>query len=301
VSTDNPNSRWDNRALLGGLMVLVSALMFAAIGALVKFVSVSLSTEMTVFARNAMALFFFLPWLFARAGLRGLGTTRWPLHLLRSAAGLGAMYCFYHALGRLRLADAVLLHYTAPLFIPILARHWLGEPIAPRVKGAVAAGFVGIVLILKPGFGIFQAAGLIGLASGVLTAVAMTTIRRLSATEPTARIIFYFTTLSSMASSVPLAWAWETPAPGLLGALVAMGLLAIAAQFFMTKGYSLAPAGQLAPFGFGNVVFAALLGWLIWGETLDGVTLIGAVLTCSAGVIATYQGGRPAGPQVPPG
>ena len=75
----------------------------------------------------------------------------------------------------------------------------------------------------------------------------------------------------------------------MLWALCIMGVLAVMAQMCLTKGYSLAPAGQVGPFSYGNVVFAALLGWLIWDETLDGLTIVGAVLTCLAGIIATYQ------------
>jgi len=82
----------------------------------------------------------------------------------------------------------------------------------------------------------------------------------------------------------------------ILWALCVMGVLAIMAQMCLTKGYSLAPAGQVGPFNYGNVVFAAFLGWVIWGETLDGLTLAGAVLTCSAGIIATYHSERPIKP-----
>jgi drug/metabolite transporter (DMT)-like permease len=80
-----------------------------------------------------------------------------------------------------------------------------------------------------------------------------------------------------------------------------MGVLAVMAQLCLTKGYSLAPAGQVGPFSYGNVVFAALMGWLIWGETLDGLTMVGAVLTCLAGIIATYHGEQAAEPRTPGG
>jgi drug/metabolite transporter (DMT)-like permease len=214
------------------------------------------------------------------------------LHLLRSAAGLASMYCFFIAVKMMRLADAMLLSYTLPIFIPIIEWFWLKEPVSRQTKMAVIVGFIGIALILKPGSGLFQAAGLAGLASGVLAAFAMVGIRRMTVSEPVVRIVFYFTTFGTLVSSVPLAWAWETPDGHLLWALCAMGILAILAQMCLTKGYSLAPAGQVGPFNYGNVVFAALLGWLIWGETLDGLTLTGAVLTCSAGIIATYQSER---------
>lgn len=278
--------------MAGGLLVLTSALLFAGVGAIVKVAAAGLPIEVVVFFRNATAMVFFLPWLMTRQRDLNLKTGCLHLHLLRATAGLGAMYCFFIAVKMMRLADAMLLSYTLPIFIPIIEWFWLKEPVSRQTKIAVVVGFIGIALILKPGSGLFQAAGLAGLASGILAALAMVGIRRMTVSEPVARIVFYFTTFGTLVSSVPLAWSWETPGGHLLGALCVMGILAITAQMCLTKGYSLAPAGQVGPFNYGNVVFAALLGWLIWGETLDGLTLVGAVLTCSAGIIATYHSER---------
>jgi drug/metabolite transporter (DMT)-like permease len=281
-----------NRPVAGGLLVLTSALLFAGVGAIVKVAAAGLPIEVVVFFRNATAMVFFLPWLMTRRHGLSLKTGCLHLHLLRATAGLGAMYCFFIAVKMMRLADAMLLSYTLPIFIPIIEWFWLKEPVSRQTKIAVVVGFIGIALILKPGSGLFRAAGLAGLASGMLAALAMVGIRRMTVSEPVARIVFYFTTFGTLVSSVPLVWAWETPGGPLLGALCVMGVLAITAQMCLTKGYSLAPAGQVGPFNYGNVVFAALLGWLIWGETLDGLTLVGAVLTCSAGIIATYHSER---------
>jgi len=285
-----------NRPVAGGLLVLTSALLFAGVGALVKAASAELPTEVVVFFRNAVAMAFILPWLAIRHRGMSLKTSCLHLHLLRSTAGVGSMYSFFIALKLLRLADAMLLCYTLPIFVPIIERFWLKEPVSRQTKIAVIVGFLGIALVLKPGIGLFQAAGLVGLASGLLAALAIVGIRRMTVTEPVARIVFYFTTFGTLVSSVPLVWAWETPGGHLLWALGAMGILAIMAQMCLTKGYSLAPAGQVGPFNYGNVVFAAFLGWVIWGETLDGLTLVGAVLTCSAGIIATYRSEQPTNP-----
>jgi drug/metabolite transporter (DMT)-like permease len=285
-----------NRPVAGGLLVLTSALLFATVGALVKAVSADLPTEVVVFFRNAVAMAFLLPWILIRRRNLSLKTSCPHLHLLRAAAGLGAMYCFFIALKLLRLADAMLLCYTLPIFIPIIEWIWLKEPVRRQTKIAVIAGFIGIALILKPGFGLFQAAGLVGLASGLLAALSIVGIRRMTVTEPVVRIVFYFTAFGILVSAIPLAWTWQNPAGRLPGMLCVMGILAIMAQLCLTKGYSLAPAGQVGPFSYGNVIFAALLGWLIWGETLDGLTLAGAVLTCSAGIIATYHSDRPIKP-----
>jgi drug/metabolite transporter (DMT)-like permease len=289
-----------NRPVAGGLLVLTSALLFAGVGAIVKIAAADLPIEVVVFFRNSMAMVFFLPWLMMRQRNLSLRTGCFRLHLLRSTAGLGAMYCFFIAVKMMRLADAMLLSYTLPIFIPIIEWFWLKEPVSRQTKIAVMVGFIGIALILKPGSGLFQAAGLAGLASGLLAALAMVGIRRMTATEPVARIVFYFTTFGTLVSAVPLVWAWETPEGHLLWALCAMGILAIMAQMCLTKGYSLAPAGQVGPFNYGNVVFAAFLGWVIWGETMDGLTLAGAVLTCSAGIIATYHSERHIKPSVGP-
>jgi drug/metabolite transporter (DMT)-like permease len=285
-----------SRPVAGGLLVLTSALLFAGVGALVKAASADLPTEVIVFSRNAVAMAFLLPWLLIRHRHLSLKTNYPHLHLLRAAAGLGAMYCFFIALKLLRLADAMLLCYTLPIFIPIFEWFWLKEPVSRKTKIAVIVGFIGIVLVLKPGFGLFQAAGLVGLASGMLSALAIVGIRRMTVTEPVVRIVFYFTVFGTLVSAIPLAWTWENPESNMLWVLCAMGVLAVMAQMCLTKGYSLAPAGQVGPFSYGNVVFAALMGWLIWGETLDGLTIVGAVLTCSAGIIASYQSERHVNP-----
>jgi len=281
-----------SRPVAGGLLVLTSALLFAGVGALVKAASADLPSEVIVFFRNAVAMAFLLPWLLIRHRNLSLKTSCPNLHLLRAAAGLAAMYCFFIALKLLRLADAMLLCYTLPIFIPIIEWFWLKEPVSRQTKIAVLVGFIGIALVLKPGFGLFQAAGLVGLASGLLAALAIVGIRRMTVTEPVVRIVFYFTSFGTLVSAVPLAWTWQNPSGHMLGVLCFMGVLAIMAQMCLTKGYSMAPAGQVGPFNYGNVVFAALLGWLIWGETMDGLTLVGAVLTCSAGIIATYRSER---------
>jgi drug/metabolite transporter (DMT)-like permease len=144
-------------------------------------------------------------------------------------------------------------------------------------------------LILKPGLEVFQPVTIVGLAAGVLAALAMVSIRRMSTSEPTIRIVFYFTVLGTLISAVPLIWSWQSPQPRIWWLLILIGLLAAVGQILLTKGYSLAPAAQMGPFTYGNVVFATLLGWIFWGESLDAMTWVGAVLICIAGIITTRR------------
>jgi drug/metabolite transporter (DMT)-like permease len=280
---------------LGALYMIAAGLLFATMAAIVRYLSASLPNEMIVFFRSAMGLAVLFPWLWHR-GLHNLKTARPGGHLLRGLAGLGAMYCFFYAIAHLPLAEATLLNYSTPLFMPFIALWWLHEGMARRLWWGIGIGFCGIVLILKPGMGIFSPVALIGLASGVLAAVAMVGVRRLSRTEPTSRIVFYFTLVSACGSAIPLAWAWQTPPVGLWFLLIAMGALASMAQLLMTRAYSHAPAAQVGPFTYTTVVFAALAGWLGWGEVLDWVSAAGALLVMLGGAITIRFAGRRAAP-----
>ena len=285
----DPGETYRNQPIAGGLFVLGASFLFAMVGTLVKVVSVSLNNEMVVFFRNACSLIFILPWLAYSWPSGGVKTSCLRLHLLRGAAGLGAMYCFFYAIAQLRLSEAFLLASTSPLFMPLIAYMWMREQITYSAGGAIIAGFIGIVLILKPGFGIFRPAMLVALAAGALVALAMVTIRRMSFSEPAIRIVFYFTIFSTAISAGPLFWSWRLPLPEIWWLLILIGLLAAVGQLFLTKGYGMAPAARVGPLSYGNVVFATINGWIIWGEKMDLLTWVGALLVCMAGIITTRR------------
>jgi drug/metabolite transporter (DMT)-like permease len=288
-----------DRLLAGALHVLGASLMFAMMGGLVKVATAELPNAVVVFFRNFLALVILIPFFLRTTGPAALKTRHFPRHLVRSLAGLGSMYLFFYTLGRLPLAEAVLLSYTSPLFIPLVARLWIGEPLSRIVYWAVFLGFAGVVLILRPGPGMLRPAALLGLGSGVLMAVAMVSIRRMSDTEPPGRIVFYFSLLATVVSSVPLIWSWQTPTPQAMTILGGIALLAVLGQMLLTRGYSLAPAGRVGPFSYANIVFAALLGWIFWSETLTALTGLGTLLVCSAGMLIAAHGHRQTGVPVP--
>jgi len=275
----------------GALLMLASGLLFSAMGALVKHLSVQLPNEMVVFFRSAMGLLALLPWVLHR-GISQLKTKNLRGHLGRGLAGVTAMYCYFYAIAHLPLAEAVLLNYSTPLFIPFIAALWLGEQVSMRLWAAIGVGFAGIVLILKPGLGMFTPVSLIGLASGMFGALAMVSIRRLSKTEPTLRIVFYFSAVCTAVSAVPLLWRWQTPDPALWTLLILMGVLASLAQLLLTRAYSHAPAAQVGPFTYSTVVFAAAVGWIFWGEIPDLLSFGGTALVCLAGIMTIRFAGQ---------
>ncbi len=270
------------------LLVIVAALLFAIMGAMVKVASRSLPNEMVVFFRNVLGWIVLLPWVL-RGGAPTLQTRHLHLHALRAVSGLTSMYCFFYAIAHLQLANAILLNYAAPLFIPFIAALWLREPFPVALRWASVVGFIGIAFILKPDRALLDPAALVGLAAGVFTAVAFVSIRRMAATEPTTRIVFYFSTSATLISAVPLAWAWVRPEPTLWGVLVAIGMVATLAQLMLTRAYAYAPAARVGPFGYSIVLFGALIGWVLWGETPDRLSLFGALLVCCAGILTTRR------------
>lgn len=278
MNTDNP--------LRGALLVTSAALMFASMGGLVRHVSSELPNEQIVFFRNLFGLLVLLPVLWQR-GERVTLTSRHPgLHLVRSLFGLAAMYCFFYALSVLPLADAVLLNFTAPLFIPFVAMLWLGERVSRRIWAAILIGFSGVLLILRPGGDLPTLAAFIGLASGAFAAVAMVSLRKLSATEPALRVVLYYGVICTLVSAVPLLWSWQAVALESLMVLAAAGSFATLGQYLLSRGYGCAPAAQIGPFTYTSVVFAAAYGWYFWQELPGWTTAAGTLLVALAGVLA---------------
>lgn len=257
----------------------VAAAFAMAIGATcVKGASASVAGPVVVFFRAAIGLLLMLPWLI-RSGRAAIETRRFGGHVWRSVFGILSMYGYFHALGHLPLAEAVLLTYTMPLFAPFIGWLWLGERPPRRALPAALVGFVGIALIVKPGgAGLTTMAALIGALSGISAAAAMIGIRRISNTEPAPRIVFWFVALSTAITAVPLPWTWQMPdAPGWLW-LFGVGAFATGGQVLLTKAYAAAPASYVGPFTYTSVIFAGALGWAIWGEAPDLLSVGGIVL-----------------------
>ncbi|MES1926816.1 DMT family transporter [Salinisphaera sp. T31B1] len=283
----------------GAAFAMAGAASFAVMSALIKQVGPELPNPVIVFFRNLFALLALLPWLGMLTRSRPSLTTRRPgMHLLRAATGLGAMYCFFYALSDLPLASAVLLNYSQPLFLPFIAWAWIGERPPTRIYPAVLIGFLGVILILKPGLGWAGPAGLAGLAAGVLAATSMAAIRRMADTEPTVRIVLYFSVLGTVLSLLPALAVWQTPTRDQWVTLLGAGSVGTAGQLLLTQAYSLAPAAHIGSLIYTTVLFAALIGWALWNETPDLLSLLGglAVIAAALIVVVTRRSRRPDAP-----
>jgi drug/metabolite transporter (DMT)-like permease len=279
------------KPMQGAALLALSALLFSLMGVGVREVSSSVNNESVVFFRNLVGVLFFLPLILLK-GVTPLKTTRIKAHLWRTSYGLAAMYCFFYALAHLPLTDAMLFTYSAPLFTPLIAWWWLKEPLSKRILLTTGIGLVGVLLVAKPSSALLSGNTLIGMAASVLAAFAFVSIREMSDTEPAYRIVFYFALFGTLASAIPLTWAWQSLTNHELNLLLAIGLLATVSQIIMSKAYGMAPPGVIGPFAYLAIVFAGVIAWLRWGETPDLTSLIGAALIFASSLLSIARRSR---------
>ncbi|MCV2885938.1 DMT family transporter [Aestuariibacter sp. AA17] len=267
---------------------MLSEVLFAGVGALVKHLSTDLTQAQLVFFRNVFAFMFLLPWVF-RVGVSGLKTSYPGLHLFRSITGLIAMYCFFQVLANMPLAPAMMALLTAPFLVPIVARIWLKEHIS-RITGiAILVGFVGVTLVLEPDKTDFNIYIWLALICACLVAVNKCSIRKLSGTEPSARIVFYFSGIASVVSFFPMLFDWTPISTASWLALITMGLFATIGQLFMTKAFQLASPVKIGLLTYSSVIFAAILGYVFWQEPVSAGLILGTVLIIFAANMTIRQ------------
>ena len=264
-----------------------SALWFAVMSLLVKLASATMPTMQIVFGRGCVTLVLSLLVLW-RARLRPFGT-RPGLLLLRGLIGSCALVCFYAAVVHLPLAEATVIHQTAPLFTAVLAALLLDERLDARVLVAIALCLAGVLMIARPdwlfgGPAVAPAApfpwvyAFVALLGSLLSAFAYVTVRRLGRTENPLVVVFYFP-LVTVPLTAPFAipqWIWPDATGWLL--LLGIGVSTQIAQVALTNGLAREPAGRATTVGYLQVAFAAVFGALVFGSWPDAWSLAGMAL-----------------------
>lgn len=271
--------------LQGAGLLALSALLFATMGVFIRLASHTVGNEILVFARNLGGLVLLLPFMLLNRDSR-FRTEVFPRHLWRALTGLTAMYGFFYAIAHLPLSSAMVFTYSSPVFIPLVAWLFLKEALTTRAIGAALLGFIGVLLVCKPGNGVLNHFALIGIGSSLLAATAFVTVRALGATEPATRVVFYFALISTLVSAVPLLWAGRAISLHEFGLLAAVGLFATVSQLCLTRAYALAPANRIGPVTYLAIVIAGVYAWQLWGETPDRYAIGGAGLIILASVIS---------------
>lgn len=283
-------------------MVLAAAC-FAVMGACVKAASGAFHTFELVFWRGLVGLAVMAAW--AAWLRRSPATPRWRMHATRSFTGALSLSGWYYALGHLPLAAAITLNYTSPLFIAALVSagtllHGRGR-LEPALLGAVALGFGGVALLLRPSFNEGDAfAAAVGLASGAISAVALLQVRALSRQgEDDWKIVFWFCAMQVLFGIVGtlIGGHHDLASYDARGvALIAgIGGSAVVAQMALTRAFGRGRTLLTANLQYLTVVFAAGVGWVAFGEALDTLAVAGICTVLAAGILATVVSARTPG------
>lgn len=291
---------------LGILFKLASAFLFTVMAAIIREIGLNAPLGEVVFARSFFALIPILVWLRWRGVARAALKTDRPFgHMLRAMIGVSSMFLMFAALARLPLPDATALGYASPLFVVVFAAILLREKIHAVRWTAVAVGLVGVVVMLWPQLStgaLAEAitggakanettAGVIfALSATVLTAAAMIQIRRLTETEGTGTIVFYFSAWSAvagLASAPVLGWVWPEPRTAFL--LVMTGCVGGIAQIFLTESYRRADASLVAPFEYSTILWALGIGFFAFGDLPSVWTAVGGAVVVASGVAVAIR------------
>jgi drug/metabolite transporter (DMT)-like permease len=279
---------------LRSLWMLVAALGFAIMGALVKVGSPKFSSAELVFYRSAFGLVFIYAYIFAKK--LPLKTPYIAKQMSRALVGLASLVLFFYAIAHLPLATAITLNYTSALFLAIFMPFFLHEKPKPILYSTVFLGFIGVVILLKPVLNQRDMlAGALGLLSGMGAALAYIHVKQLGKlNEPDWRTVFYFTFVSTIASSVWMGFSgifaqhftaliWQDM-PTLLG----LGLSATIAQLAMTRAYRTGHTLLVASLAYTTVIFASLFGVIFWQESLTLSEYFAISLIILSGIISIY-------------
>ncbi len=275
-------------ALKGILLMFGSTFFFASMHASIRHVSVTIHPFEIAFFRSLFALVVVLPW-FVRLGLEPLRTQRLGLHAARAAFNVFAMLSFFYALSIAPLSEVTALGFTAPIFATLLAALVFREVVRLRRWAAIAAGFTGVLIILRPGFEQVGLGQLLVLFSSMIWACALLVIKTLSRTNSSVTITSYMALLMMPLILVPAAFVWQWPDGQQLLWLVLIGVLGGTGQLCVAEALHQADTALVMPFDFCKLLWITILAYLAFGEVPDQFTWLGGAVVFASVLYITLR------------
>ena len=273
----------------GIVLMMLSTLGFSTMHVLIRYLSDALPPIQIAFFRNFFGLIVFLP-LFLRHGLAPLRTKQLKLHALRAALNVCAMFAFFSALGMTPVSRVTALGFTAPLFAALLSVVVLGEVFRLRRWTATICGFLGTLVILRPGFAEIDLGSILVLGSALLWGCTLMVIKVLVRTESSVTITSYMNIFLTLLSLGPALLVWHTPEGMQWFWLVTIGVLGTLAQVAITQSLKEADIGVVMPFDFLKLIWVAIMGYLFFAEVPGLFVWIGgAIVFASATYIAIRE------------
>jgi S-adenosylmethionine uptake transporter len=273
--------------------MVVAGFSFTAMLVCVRYLNGRYPSVEVVFFRALVGLVFILPPLL-KHGLIGLHTKRLPMHMSRAIFSLLAMVAYYYGVAFVSLADATTYSFIIPLFVTLGAVLLLGEKVDAHRWGAVLVGFVGVLVVLKPGYAAISVPALIMLLSVVLYAGAWISMKFLTRTESASVIVFYQNVMIVPLALIPTLLLGSIPTLEDLALLIAVGLTGSFAHYCQARSFGEADASAVMPFDFLRLPFSVTCAWFLFSETTDWWSWAGAVIIFAASYYSTWYEARAA-------
>ncbi len=263
------------------LWMLCSCFLSAVMASITKHVSESMPPLEMVFFRNLFAVAATLPWALSH-GIPHLKSANYRLYFSRSLSSLFAMSLFFYSLSIIPLTDAIALTFAVPLITTLFAAMFLGEKVGLHRWMALAIGFAGVLIILRPGQNSFQYASLLVLASAFAWSVSNILIKKLSHTDHPRAMVFIMMLFMTPMTLPGALLVWQEPTIIQLLWLALLGITTNESQFCMNKAYKGVEMSVIMPFDFSRLIFTSILAYLFFAEIIDIWTLFGSIVIFSS-------------------
>ena len=275
---------------------VLSVLLFVVMAGIIKSVSGHVPPGQSVFFRSLFAIPVIVVWLAMRKELRIGFKTQNPMnHVWRGVIGTSAMAMTFGALGLLPLPEMTAIGYAMPIFVVVFAAMFLNETVRLFRLMTVAVGLVGVMIIMAPRLSVDvidvseTLGAVLALGSAVTAALAQVFIRKLTKTETTSSIVFWFSVTATGLSLLTIYWGWVVPTPKEAALLVLAGIIGGVGQILLTSSYRLADASFVAPFEYSSMLFSIAIGFAFFDEVPTSTTLIGASVVIFAGILIIWR------------
>lgn len=274
---------------LGILLLCAGVAMFGMGEACVKVLSKDFEILQVVWARYTFhALVFLL--IFSRSGIRSQMATKRPfLHLARSAALLGGTVCFFTALIYLSLPEAVAINFASPLLVTALSIPFLGEKVGPRRWAAIFVGFLGVLVIIRPGLGVMHWAAILPLGTAVFYASYQIMTRIAGRTEDTKTSLFWTSAVGVIVMSCIAPFVWKNPDMVSWGLMVATGAFFGFGHYLLIRAFEVAPVSTLSPFLYTQLIWVTIISVIVFNQVPDAISMLGACIVIGSGLYIWYR------------
>ncbi|WP_245710944.1 DMT family transporter [Citreimonas salinaria] len=278
-----------SRSFTGILMMCAGVACLSVNDAIGKTLAADYSPVQILFLRNVIALPVAILIALRMGGTAALRSYRPVAHLVRAVLWLCAATLFFTGLTYLGLAEATTLVFAAPVFITALSALLLKEHVGWRRWSAVLVGFLGVLVVVRPGSAAFQPAALFPVATALFYAALMISARWVDPRESVWTLMLYLVGAGALLSGIVSPFVWAAIRAEDLWLFFAIALFGTAGMTMMTQAFRFAPAAVVAPFDYSALLWATMLGWLIWNEIPDLATYVGAGIIILSGLFIVFR------------